>query len=132
MVISSKYNGTFVSKINPPDFKGLMEQSIEVSNEAKKEGKTMFLTCEISYIMAALENGKRFSVLKTKSTYEIQTDGKITTYELYTFIKQAIEYMIIGLNQQEQNMGIHPTQLKPTPMKEMLNDLIPIAHGFSK
>lgn len=93
MISNKKYNGTFYSKLTPPDFVGLLEKILVFNFEAKKVNNTLDWKIDVFLVMNEFNGDKKFDVLKSQSRFFLTIENGVTVDELYSIINEAVDYL---------------------------------------
>jgi len=118
MVQNVTYKGTFFSEIKIPAFKGLLEKEMENNFHVTNTDKTLHFKITNTWNLKEFPNGKIFEIVKSESTFDIQTDGSISVEDMYELYVESIGYLRNYLNVFEKSQGMIPTDMPAPPLEK--------------
>jgi hypothetical protein len=119
------YGGTFYSKVQYPDTKGLMNQVYVFDKTLKRIGDTIDLKLTVSFRLADFYDDKKYwEVIKSQSSYKLEVVGDLTIQDAYKVFEHSMVCLIHGLHDHERKNEIPvTTNLHPLPLQEILPEL---------
>jgi hypothetical protein len=93
MIKKTIYHGTFYSDLVRPDYKGLLEKSLDWHFDAKAKDNKLDFKIDMSLIHIEFNGSKTFETLKSKSVFELHIENGVTINELYEVVKTAVDHL---------------------------------------
>lgn len=128
------YGGTYYSQLNYPGGKGLMNQTFSFDRTLKRTGNSIDIKLIVAYVMDDFyDPTKSFEVLKSQSSYKVDTDGTLDTRDAYKIYEHAMICLIQGLSDiEKKTQNPVTTNLRPLPFEVILPDLEKFVDDFYK
>jgi hypothetical protein len=127
-----KYLVTNFSPLTIPDYKGLMEKTLDLGYNVIKIADRKKLEVGAALIYTVLDTQKPYKVLQSKSEYFLIDKGEgVSLDELYTAVKDAINHLRAAFAKNEHHRALFLPIPYP-PLEDLLNELIPVTDELNE